>query len=288
MVTKRKNVDTLVEARVAHYLIENPDYTGKDLKKKVEISLKPHRYNFTERTYQNIKADLAPNMAKNGPLDSPWSIGSCKEFDIPGEAIAVLMDEIEEFGSSAPTGPTLTNRQAQWAAKLYPVVSRLAQTQYPDNRKRQRACLLILAKQYAHRERISKALGKDYADTADLDEFHFIKEKLSEEGLNDAMNDYIFPEQIKDKDAQQANEWPGHPKANYEKVLCAPLDDGQVDILNQWLRLGLQRNGTSLAKHWQEDHPDIAELLRRGNLTKTSMLKALNDLNDVEFRDGEK
>ena len=58
--TKRQNTDNLVKDTVADFLIENPDYSGSKLKKLVESQLRARgfRYDFTVRTYENIKKQL--------------------------------------------------------------------------------------------------------------------------------------------------------------------------------------------------------------------------------------
>ncbi len=119
---KRRNVPYEVKIEVAKFLIENPNATGRVLKREVEKSIKKKtgrsvaftqrtyqnlksadaigqllekppaakRYNFTERTYQNIKSemDLTPS-----PLDGPWVIGACIEHKIPSNIVPILIEE---------------------------------------------------------------------------------------------------------------------------------------------------------------------------------------------------
>ena len=103
MANRRKNVDRVVKKAVGRLLLKNPDYTGRDLKKKVEKSLREKglHYSFTERTYQNIKAEISPNLTDK-PLDMPWNIGACvKYYDrIPPDTILLLIEyqkKIEEL-----------------------------------------------------------------------------------------------------------------------------------------------------------------------------------------------
>lgn len=191
---KRKNVDRVVKEEVAHFLIENPDYTGDDLKKKVEkaLKLKKLHYNFTERTYQSLKSKM--DLNSNNPLDKPWSIGACNKANIPASIIPLLLREVESIGNfkifndpakddqwtdNYKKQRMLTIRQAQWFAKLEPLILPKAKELYPDNEQRQYACLIIYGKRYAEREKIAEIMGESYPYTADLDKLDLSPDELS-------------------------------------------------------------------------------------------------------------
>ena len=86
-------VNRVVESEIARFLLENPDYTAVELKRKVERSLKQKGFNykFTDRTYLNKKKEFALNIDKENPLDKSWTVGACIKYDISPDVIPVLI-----------------------------------------------------------------------------------------------------------------------------------------------------------------------------------------------------
>ena len=108
----KKRTASIIEGHVAQLLIENRYYTARELKKKVEKSLKG-KYRFTDRTYLNIKRKLLADFSED-PKDTPWSIGACVRYDIPADVIPLLA----QVKSHIKSDETLTVRTAQWIAKF--------------------------------------------------------------------------------------------------------------------------------------------------------------------------
>ena len=90
------------------------------------------------------KISEARNSAENE--DSPWHVSSMSKYEIPPEALPVIMKAwAESFLREKP----LTIRQVQWIARLY----KLLEDKDLD-------VLINYASRYAHYERISKLVGK--------------------------------------------------------------------------------------------------------------------------------
>ncbi len=91
------------------------------------------------------------------PLDTPFSLGTVFEYDIPAEAIPILL----EIQDKQP----ITIRQARWVAKLQWICESL-------NDAEPVMFLYSVASSYALRELAKKATGKTF-DTSDLDKRYF-------------------------------------------------------------------------------------------------------------------
>lgn len=178
MSKRRRNVDIRVKGEVAKLLLEKSDYTGRELKRKVEKSLKRFGYKFTERTYQNIKADLLPNLRENNPLDIPWTILSLKDFSISPDAIPILL-EIKNSNSitrmvTIKDIETLkeghfkyvfSNRQAIWVSRLYPIINSFNSGKTISEIAGK---VYEWARAYAEQERLSEVM-KEAVDSSYLD-----------------------------------------------------------------------------------------------------------------------
>ena len=161
---KRKNVDGVLRKEVATFLLDNPDYTGRDLKRNIERSLKRKGldYNFTERTYQNIKAEISPNIGAS-TLDKPWDMGSLNDNPIPPESVPILLSLQNSKRSEGQ--PMITVREAKWLSRLYSL------GQFVDtssDRLQSVNTMATWAQAYALREKVCKLAGID-CDTSDLD-----------------------------------------------------------------------------------------------------------------------
>lgn len=163
--SKRKNVDNLVRKEVATFLLDNPDYTGSDLKKKVEKSLKRKglHYNFSERTYQNIKSEISPNL-DDAALDRPWDMGSLNDNPIPLESIAILLSLQNSKRSEGQL--MITVREAKWLSRLYSLGQFVGTG---SDRLQSVNTMVTWAQAYALREKVCKVVGID-CDTSDLDQ----------------------------------------------------------------------------------------------------------------------
>ena len=115
MKAKKSNTK-VIKGLVTDLLVENRDYTAREIKQKVEKMLKG-KYHFTERTYQNIKKKLLLEFSDD-PIDMLWSVGVCVKYEIPGDVIPLLL----EVKRSIPPDEILTIRTAQWIAKLHTII----------------------------------------------------------------------------------------------------------------------------------------------------------------------
>lgn len=282
---KKRMVNGIVENQVTVALLENPDSSAPELKRNVEKELKKKGYNyrFTERTYLNIKKALLPNLGPE-PIDQPWTVGACIKYDIPAQFIPLLLNEQKKglefktkyFDTHDNTQADkfnilLTVREARWFVKLYPGIIELAKKQYPDDTQMQVNCVVVLARQYARRERVAKILGKDYPETKDIDKF-LMQGDLSKEVLGDAIFDYIFPNDMKKKYIEEAEQWPGYTRQDYEKIL-GKLNNNQVKLLNEWVRS--VNKGQVYNREWEKAHSKIIELVKSKGLDFNSLLATI-------------
>ena len=310
---KRRNVPYEVKIEVAKFLIENPNATGRVLKREVEKSLKKktgRRIVFTERTYQNLKSSgVDGTLLKKTPeargdtftertyqniktemdltsneLDSLWYIGACLKYQIPSDIVPILIEEQRRLLENrdrpiiADTRPVsrriLTIRQARWFALLQPLIVPLAKEQYPDNPLRQHACLAIYARWYAHTERISELMKQPYPDTSHIDTL-LLNGDLSEEALSDGIMEYCGVNKYKEQRAKEMSEWQGYTKEQYEKVL-GELNDAQVSLLNEWVRVIGSDSAVSRMK-WEKGHKEIIDLVKSKNFEFSPLIMKIQD-----------
>lgn len=210
----KQKVTEVVEKKVAAFLLKDPEYTAKNLKREVEKALREDgkTYKFTERTYNNIKNRILPNITKDNPLDQKWSIGACEKNNIPDDMIPLLMEQMKVFRrfdelkkqlphlsyaelEALPSEQTegyfelerpLTVRAARWMARLKPLVDKLIEKYKnddvvppPNTEDKEFALhwlLYFVAQLYAKTEIISEYLGHKYFDSNALDELFFMQD----------------------------------------------------------------------------------------------------------------
>jgi hypothetical protein len=211
------------------------------------------------------------------PLDAPWSIGSCIKYGIPADFIPYLIEF--QKAKELPAPPQLrivviiedvlpklqiTIRDSIWMARLYPVINEVIDIEVPNASLLQRlGYCVIIAAQYAERERISEVLGKDHPDTGDLDLLYFIDRELD---LIEGMLKTSEPEYYA-KAQQSLEDFTPLTKQTLESVL-GKLSRKQVTLFNEWLYtmyLYLVHPLKSLQAKAQlfEKHPDLQPLTER-------------------------
>jgi len=79
----------------------------------------------------------------NDPEDNPWSVSALAGYDIPPEALPVVMNA---WAKAVVEGSPLTIRQVKWVARLYCVLGNI------DG-------LIVRASEYASREKAIKSIG---------------------------------------------------------------------------------------------------------------------------------
>lgn len=305
---KRINVPYEVKKEVASFLVDNPDATGRVLKREVEKSIRrktgrryafcvrtyqnlkiydledillvekpaPRQHIFTERTYQKLKKqmDLTPS-----DLDFPWHIGACLKYQIPSDVVPILIEEQRNFlvksGSSVTTQTKpMTIRQARWFALLHPLISKMAKEQYPDDPLKQHACLAIYARWYAFTERISELIKTPYPHTYHIDAL-LINGDLSEEALSDGIMEYCGLNEYRERHAREMSAWQGYTREQYEKVL-GNLNNAQVSVLNEWIRVVGSESAISRRK-WEKEHKEIIGLVKSKKLEMASLVMKIED-----------
>ena len=292
MARGKKIVNSIVENEVASFLLENPDYTGKELKRKVQNSLqgKGFKYNFTVRTYQNIKAKIYPRLGGDNPLDKPWAIGSCIKHDIPADMIPALINIQQLIKTQQLIMEQITIREAKWFARLYSVVQKLTKKQHrnaafalelyqllvndfrgsPQFEREHPGTseldpvelywLVIIGCQYANKEKVSELIERKDVDTSDLDNLYFIREDLSVEAIVDgSWSAFATPKQKKKRSQMLTKK--GTISTEYLEKVFGKLKPNQVDLANDLAR-ALHSSATR-AREWKEQHPEgFAELMK--------------------------
>jgi len=136
------------------------------------------------RSYEEKIRQIRQKLSKT-PLDTPWCIGQCLEYGIPGDVIPslILIKEI--------IGDKLTIRRAKWIDLLYPAITQLATEEHPVDSLWFIQRLSFIGREYAIREQFCEAMGKD-VDTSDFDTLFFTYGDISDEALAAATTDNIF------------------------------------------------------------------------------------------------
>lgn len=117
-----EKVPDKIKNSIISFVMENEKITGPELKRVIEAKHKG--YHFTERTYQNIKADHIEEVkrAQANPIDRPWSLGALPEFDFSSEAISCIFKVQAHLKKETNGFSKESIRQARWVARLHSVV----------------------------------------------------------------------------------------------------------------------------------------------------------------------
>ena len=170
------------------------------------------RDNPSLRSYESVIQPIRKALLNKKLVDSPWSIGSCENFNIPAEIVPILImeqqtfvdnkEETKAFAEMArwardPVLPVLTIRKAQWFGILYPMVNALIERKYDylDFGERQ-ACLSMLVDQYSKRAQVADVMDNPTPNTSDLDEMYFIKEDLSKASIGEGFAKTFLPKRV--------------------------------------------------------------------------------------------
>jgi hypothetical protein len=211
----KKRVTETVRKQVAALLVNDRELSATELKSKTEKVLKGKKYQFTVRTYSNIKKNILPNIDPNEAIDQEWTIGDCEENHIPDSMIPRLMQNAKVIYRARKWGEpydhlsdkeydaymaahnvdypeefmgipiSLTVRQARWMSRLNSLVDKLIEKYKndkidPELTGRGKYTLLWLlydvAETYADSEKINEALGNKHFNTDELDEILFKKD----------------------------------------------------------------------------------------------------------------
>lgn len=120
-----KLVPRPIKEKVKDLLYKDSKLTGKELKAQVEAEPEFAETKYTERTYQNIKKEVLPqvHVVKAAVPERAWSLGalSLPEFsNLPSSVVRKIMEfqRIEKQGKDQ----ALTIRQARWIARLYGII----------------------------------------------------------------------------------------------------------------------------------------------------------------------
>jgi len=132
------------------------------------------------------------------PLDNPWSIGSSIRYDFSPDIIPVLIEvqKLQMQSEYEAAKERLTIRQAQWIARLYPLVTEIYVRKYsvdldefkkPVN-KEYLWMVHVISAMYAQKQKMSEIIGIEYQDTTEYDEKFFITELFWELSASDRAN----------------------------------------------------------------------------------------------------
>ena len=196
------------------------------------------RDNPSLRSYESVIQLIRKSLLSKKPVDSPWSIGSCENYNIPAEIVPILImeqqtfvDDEEENAAFAqlarwtrdPVLPVLTIRKAQWFAILYPLVNALIENKYDylDIGERQ-ACLSMLVDQYSKRAQVADVMDNPTPNTSDLDEMYFLKEDLSLASIGEGFAKTFLPKRkglgTQIRESIKESEITRSPVANNDKM----------------------------------------------------------------------
>jgi hypothetical protein len=132
------------------------------------------------------------------PIDTPWTIGSCIEYEISPETIPILL-LIKSIDSAFYENGTimLTIRTARWINLLWKHVFELIDRKPNENETdfeiRRGLWTLRIAWVYAVKERrVKESTGSQFSDTTELDDIFFGDDHLSEDIIVRGMVQPLF------------------------------------------------------------------------------------------------
>jgi hypothetical protein len=138
----------------------------------------------TEETLKRMVS--AERNREPNPLEKSWGLGilSKNKDDFPPELISVIIEMKKlKMRDDWEGSRDLTIRQAQWIARLYPLIKEIHSRKYSN-----KDCLLMvwmISDIYAKREEMDEIVGEKYFDSSDLDEEIFISERFWEQPMSD-------------------------------------------------------------------------------------------------------
>ena len=142
---------------------------------------------------KNNQPEIDKRMAerKTDPLDDPWTIGSCLEYNISLDTLPKLLSIKNVFSSPNEKWPEiiLSNRVARWINLFWNRLFEMVQ-QEPDESDlqfmvRKLETVSMVGMNYALREQIAQTTGKRFPDTSDLDTTYFVDGNLSDKAIRD-------------------------------------------------------------------------------------------------------
>jgi len=199
--TKRQNVDNLVRNTVTDFLNENPDYSGSKLKRLVEPQLRARgfRYDFSIRTYENIKNQLGESRR---PLDEYWSVSTGVEYPISFNSLNAV---ISVQSLLLKNEKRLTIRRALWIGILHPILSEaLSKTYHHEHEIERDLTLLQIASFYTRMEQIAERVDAKnrYIDSLELDKVFIINKDVSFEAILKEWTNIFLPNTSEEQGTQ--------------------------------------------------------------------------------------
>jgi len=232
---KRRNVSAVVRDEVANTLLANPNATGQELKRVVEKSLERRglHFNFTVRTYQNIKNEMGKTLVD---LDRPWSMGSYIKHEIPLSALNAVLS-LQSF--LLKHDRYLTVRRARWYSILHPALAPVVEEAYPNETTQNELRLMQIASFYCRKEQIAE-LNNEVLDTSDLDTVFLVRRDVRCETV--------------------LREWANFYLPNIDDSITVSDNDENTKLLSQFVSLLIQ-SGVEPAITFIREHPEIKPLV---------------------------
>lgn len=161
-----------IRNEIASRCLENPTLKAKEIQAEMA-----RKYGDAAPGLSAVQKELArihkdPGRL-NKELDQPWSVGSLSKYPIPAESIPTVIElQVMRNNSGTVVGRSfLTIRQAQWVARLAPLLNSIASEIFAENSASW--LLLRIAALYARLEQIAE-LNQETLDTVPLDSHLFI------------------------------------------------------------------------------------------------------------------
>jgi hypothetical protein len=263
-----KQVSPKVIEAVKAVRIMNPDYGAKQILKAIDKNRKAYFVNGDRlpseggvyKILRENKNEIDTRRAKNTfipnkQLDTPWSVGSCLQSNIPPAMVPLLIEIQQVF-----QGRELTIRQCRWIAFLYQSVTAsevLKNKWEPDQLKEN---ISIMAEMFAKREKMGEIMGKTI-NTSDLDIFF----SNDVDSLKLWLKTFA-PEQYK-KDAKAANEFQPLSREVLMSILgMNELTQESVNVFNEWLQNQFlsqiePQKASAIDKILLKQHPEIRPVI---------------------------
>ena len=195
MGKKGPNILPKIKMLIAHHALEEPriprDAVAIRLVDEIKrMGLIPP----SEETIIKMVSGIR-NQERN-PLDNGWSIGSTIKYYFPPDIIQIIIEiqKLQMRSDFEAAKERITIRQAQWIARLYPLITSIYKRRHPTGAVHL-WMVYIISNLYTQMEMTHEVLGIEYEDTTEDDEDFFINESFWDKSVSD-MADYYMASRI--------------------------------------------------------------------------------------------
>lgn len=125
-----------------------------------------------------VRREIAKRQQTPRDLDIKWSLGSCKDNEIPAAALPQVVSVHRQLLDHAEDR-YLTVRCAVWVARLYPLLNPLLEEAYQGQTEQNNFRLKVIASFYSRKEQVDDINGESPLKTHGLDDLFIVNRDVS-------------------------------------------------------------------------------------------------------------